>query len=102
MTVLHIVTGGPEGEVRYRSVLDGGHLSVAPADADAAAGDDPEVTLTTPHTDALAIARGELDANVAFMRGRSKTTGPTGPLLAVLAAPPDDAYRAAVLELLAP
>lgn len=96
VTVLHVVAGGPDGEIRYVTSLVDGALEVLGADA----GAEPDVTLTTPHAEALAISRGELHPNVAFMRGRTKTTGPTGPLLAVLAADPGDGYRAAVEAIL--
>ena len=70
--------------VRYR--LTDGRVSgcevvagKTPPDADAA------VSLTTVHRDALALVRGDLDLNAAFMSGQMKVAGPTGPLLALLA-----------------
>lgn len=48
-----------------------------------APGADPgaEVTISLPWTDAVAIFAGELDANAAYMQGRLKSSGATGPLL---------------------
>ena len=65
------VTGGPDGEVRYYQVLEDGRWS------DGASGtiDDPDVTLSSGWADAVAMERGELDPNVAFMQGKLKVTG---------------------------
>ena len=67
----YVVTGGPEGDVKYHWVLENGKL------LEAALGDapDPEVTLTQSYEDAVKIAKGELDPNAAFMQGRIKVTG---------------------------
>ena len=45
-----------------------------------------DVTLTVPFAEAAAMAAGELDPSVAFMRGRMKTAGDPGLVLDVLAA----------------
>jgi hypothetical protein len=45
-----------------------------------------DVTLTVPIAEAVAMAEGELDPSVAFMRGRMKTAGDPGLVLDVLAA----------------
>ena len=70
MSATFTITGGPDGEV----VID---VPGGPADAD--------LTLTAPQALARAIAAGEVDPNTAFMQGKLKVTGPTGPLLALLA-----------------
>ncbi len=78
--VQHVVSGGPDGEVRYVArVVDGRVVDLAPG-----AADEPDATLTIPHAEGLAMAEGRLDANAAFMQGRIKTAGRTGPLLALL------------------
>lgn len=78
--VQHVVSGGPDGEVRYVTrVVDGRVVAHGPGSVD-----DPDATLTIPHAEGLAIAEGRLDANAAFMQGRIKTAGRTGPLLALL------------------
>ena len=67
----YVVTGGPDGDIRYHWVLENGKLlECALGDAD-----DPEVTLTQSYEDAVKIAKGELDPNAAFMQGRIKVTG---------------------------
>jgi len=67
----YVVTGGPEGDIRYFWVLEDGKL------LEAALGDkdDAEVTLTQTYDDAVKIAKGELDPNAAFMQGKIKVTG---------------------------
>jgi hypothetical protein len=74
------VTGGPDGEVRYHWVLEDGRLVAgAPGPID-----DPDVTVTTAWAAAVSIQRGELDPNVAFMRGAMKVTGSMGLVLSLL------------------
>ena len=67
----YVVTGGPDGDVRYYWVLENGKL------LESQLGDlpDAEVTLTQSYEDAMRIQKGELDANAAFMQGRVKVTG---------------------------
>jgi putative sterol carrier protein len=48
-------------------------------------GDADEVELTAAPAVADALAAGTITPNVAWMSGRLKAAGPTGPLLAVLA-----------------
>ncbi|MEO5679868.1 MAG: SCP2 sterol-binding domain-containing protein [Acidimicrobiales bacterium] len=67
----YVVTGGPDGDVRYYWVLvDGKLLEAALGDKEGA-----EVTLTQSYDDAVKISKGELDPNAAFMQGRIKVTG---------------------------
>jgi hypothetical protein len=75
-----IVTGGPEGDVRYYWVLEDGQLRQS-AIGDV---DDPDVTLTTARPDAMAMAKGDLDPNVAFMQGRMKVAGSMGLMMRLL------------------
>ncbi len=74
------VTGGPEGDVKYYWVLEDGHLRESALGVLA----DAEVTLTTQWADAMAIQKGELDANAAFMQGKVKVAGNMGKVLALL------------------
>jgi predicted lipid carrier protein YhbT len=85
-----VVTGGPDKDVKYVLVLDGGRV----AEARAGAAADADLTLTVEYANAVALQQGELDPSVAFMQGRSKAAGDTGLLLALLPAMRTDAYRA--------
>jgi predicted lipid carrier protein YhbT len=76
----HEVTGGPDGDVKYYWVLEDGHLQESALGVLA----DAEVTLTTVWSDALAIQKGELDANAAFMQGKVKVAGNMGMMLNLL------------------
>jgi len=78
--VQFVVAGGPEGDVTYvTTVADGAITAVTVGPAD-----EPDATLAVPYAEGLAMADGDLDPNAAYMQGRIKTTGATGPLLAVL------------------
>jgi predicted lipid carrier protein YhbT len=83
------VTGGPDGEVKYYWVLEDGHLRESALGVLA----DAEVTLTTLWSDAVAIQKGELDANAAFMQGRVKVAGNMGKVLALLPITNASEYR---------
>lgn len=71
------------GSIQYRVVF-------AARDVAVEGPDDAEVVVT------VAAADAHLDPTVAFMLGKLKSTGPTGPLLAALA---DGAARAAISRL---
>jgi predicted lipid carrier protein YhbT len=77
-----IVTGTPDGDVRWYSMVEGGVVR----DVGLGAVPEPDVTLTLSYPDAVSVQRGELDANVAFMQGRMKVSGDSGTLLALLSA----------------
>jgi len=76
----YVVTGGPEGEVRYYWILENGKL----LESQMGELSDSEVTLTTNYDDAMKVQQGELDANAAFMQGRIKVTGNMAKLMALL------------------
>ncbi|HVL94041.1 MAG TPA: SCP2 sterol-binding domain-containing protein [Acidimicrobiales bacterium] len=76
----YVVTGGPDGDVRYFWLLENGKL----LEADLGDLPDPEITLTQSYEDAQKIQQGELDANAAFMQGRVKVTGNMAKLMALL------------------
>lgn len=76
------VTGGPEGDASFYWVLEDGEIR------DGAQGviADPDLTLTLPREDAIAVWQGDLDPSVAFMQGRLKAAGSMGILLSLLPA----------------
>lgn len=93
--VQYVVTGTPDGEVRYvQSVVDGRLDAVA-------LGDDPaaEVTLSQTYADARQIAEGELDANAAFMQGRVKVVGNMGKVMALMPLTQSGEYQATLAEV---
>ena len=76
----YVITGTPEGDVKYYWVLENGKL----LESKLGEMPDPEVTLTTTYEDAMKIQKGELDANAAFMQGRIKVTGNMAKLMSLL------------------
>jgi predicted lipid carrier protein YhbT len=78
--VQHIVTGTPDGEVRYVHTVVDGRTSALAFGAD----DDADVTFTNTYADALALAQGDLDPSVLFMQGRTKMAGDMGKVLALM------------------
>ena len=91
----HVVTGTPEGEVRYhQSIVDGRVGEVGLGDHP-----DAEVTLTQSYADARQVAEGELDASVAFMQGRTKVVGDMGKVLALMPLLQSDQYREVLAEV---
>lgn len=76
------LTGAPRGRGRVTLVIEAGRpTALRPERAQ-----DPDVRCKLAFDDLVAIVRGELDPNVAFMTGELKSEGSTGPLLALLAA----------------
>ena len=76
----YVVTGGPDGDIKYYWVLENGKLQ----ESKLGEMPDPEVTLTQSYEDAKKIQQGELDANAAFMQGRVKVTGNMAKLMSLL------------------
>jgi putative sterol carrier protein len=76
----YVITGTPEGDVKYYWILENGKL----LESKLGEMPDPEVTLTTTYEDAMKIQKGELDANAAFMQGRIKVTGNMAKLMSLL------------------
>lgn len=71
LTLQFEVAEAPEGtESRY-------YMAVADGAAEAAAGDidEPDVTITNDYATAMAISKGELNTQMAFMTGKLKVTG---------------------------
>ena len=78
--VQHVVTGTPDGEVRYVVTIVDGRTTDVLVGAD----DTADVTFTNTHADALALVQGDLDPSVLFMQGRTKMAGDMGKVLALM------------------
>jgi putative sterol carrier protein len=89
-TMQFVVTGGPDGDITYYWVIENGRLN------EAARGQlpDAEVTLTTSYADSVAIQKGDLDANAAFMQGKTKVTGDMAKLMQLMPLTMSPEYRA--------
>ena len=70
LSVQQVVTGGPDGDKSYYMQIDNGEPKIALGEAQT-----PDVTLTQDYETAVAIAKGELNAQNAFMTGKMKVTG---------------------------
>jgi alkyl sulfatase BDS1-like metallo-beta-lactamase superfamily hydrolase len=76
LTIQQVVTGGPEGDVRYTVRVRDGKVAMA-------RGDDPtaDVTFTEDWDTARQVAAGEVNAPTAFMTGRIRVSGNVAALL---------------------
>jgi hypothetical protein len=70
VVVQQTVTDGPDGEVAYHVIVDGGRVRIV-----SGAADDPTVTFIETWDTASAISRGELSAQGAFMSGLIRVRG---------------------------
>lgn len=85
----YVLTGGPDGEVRYCWVLEDGRM----VEDRLGQLDDPDLTLTMTYEDARKIQSGELDEQAAFMQGRVKVDGNMAKLMALLPITSSPEYR---------
>jgi putative sterol carrier protein len=86
----YVVTGAPEGDVKYYWVLEDGKL----LDSQLGDAEDADFALTMSYDDARKIQQGELDPNAAFMQGRMKVTGNMAKLMSLLPLTNSPEYRA--------
>ena len=94
--VQHVVSGTPDGEVRFvHTMVDGRTAGLAFASDDSV-----DVTFTNTYADAQAISRGELDPAVLFMQGRTKMAGDMGKVLALMPVLRSAEHRALVAQVL--
>jgi hypothetical protein len=89
-TIGRIVTGAPDGELRFTARIADGTVSYEPG-----VPDEVDLSLTDTYANAVDLLTGEADANALFMRGRTKVAGSTRVLLDLLAATGTDAFREA-------
>lgn len=76
LTIQQVVTGAPDGDIRYAVRVRRGTVTVVPGD-DAEA----DVTITEDWDTATAVAKGELPTPAAFMSGKIRVGGNVGVLL---------------------
>ncbi len=86
----YVVTGTPEGEVKFFTVIENGKMLENQLGEDPAA----EFTLTRTYDDAMKIDKGDLDANAAFMQGRIKVTGNMAKLMSLMPLTASPEYKA--------
>jgi hypothetical protein len=89
-TVTVSVTGGRGAETSYHWRYRDG----VPCDGGIGAAPDADLALVIGRADARAVADGEVEPSVAYMRGRLKASGDGALLLGFLASTATDGYRA--------
>jgi hypothetical protein len=72
-----VVTGGPDGEVRYQLRITGGEITIGNDPADGA-----DATFTEDYPTAVALFRGELSPQDALMAGRIRVAGNVAAVMA--------------------
>lgn len=70
VTIQQIVTEAPGGDVKYYFKIADGTPEVAIGEIDS-----PEVTITQSYETSIAVDKGELNAQNAFMQGKLKIQG---------------------------
>ena len=86
----YVVTGGPDGDIKYYWILQDGKL------LESSLGDapDPDFTMTLSYDDSVKVQKGELDANAAFMQGRMKVAGNMAKLMQLMPLTNSPEYKA--------
>ena len=85
-----VVTGAPDGDVSYYTVIENGKIIENKLGTD----DQAEFTMTQGYDDSVKVLKGELDANAAFMQGRVKVTGNMGKLMSLMPLTQSPEYKA--------
>jgi putative sterol carrier protein len=89
-SIQYVVTGGPDGDIKYYWVLENGKLLESQLGEIA----DAEITMTSTYEDSVKIQQGELDPNAAFMQGRMKVAGNMGKLMSLMPLTMSPEYKA--------
>ncbi len=76
LVVQQVVTGGPDGDVRYVVAVDRGRTELRPGEEPS-----PDVTFVVDWDTAVAMATGSTSAQEAFTTGRLQVRGDVGVLL---------------------
>ncbi|MGZ4737522.1 MAG: SCP2 sterol-binding domain-containing protein [Acidimicrobiia bacterium] len=86
----YVVTGGPEGDIKYYWVLENGKL------VESSLGEipDSDFTMTLTYDDSVKVQNGDLDANAAFMQGRMKVAGNMAKLMQLMPLTNSPEYKA--------
>lgn len=71
-----VVTGGPDGDVRYWVRVEDGAVDAGPGDAAR-----PDAVITQSYDTAVAVSRGELTVEGAILVGRARLSGDIGLLV---------------------
>ena len=91
----YVVTGGPDGDIKYYWILDNGKL----VESDLGEADAADFTMTLTYADSVKVQQGELDANAAFMQGRMKVSGNMGKLMQLMPLTNSPEYKALQEEI---
>jgi len=86
----YVLTGRPEGDLKYYWILEDGKLTENKLGEVA----DADFTMTLTYDDAIKVQQGELDPNAAFMQGRMKVTGDLAKLMALMPLTNSPEYKA--------
>ena len=86
----YVVTGSPDGDVKYYTVIENGKI------LENRLGEDPEAefTLTAGYDDSVKVLKGDLDANAAFMQGKMKVAGNMAKLMSLMPLTQSADYKA--------
>jgi hypothetical protein len=74
LTIEQVVEATPDGPVRYRVIVAGGTARLV-GPGHGVDGSDPDLTITSDWSTAVAIARGQLATQAALMTGRLRIRG---------------------------
>ncbi len=88
--VQYVLSGGPDGELKYYWVLEDGKL----LESQLGEIDEPDFTMSMSYDDSVLVQKGELDVNAAFMQGRVKVAGNMGKLMQLMPLTNSPEYKA--------